>query len=399
MLKVLSRFVSHFSTPLRSFISRNQNLSPYLIEQARNPELETKDFSLLIPSLNSMSNESLLKTCKDFSSYSRLLVSDMGFSQSCLSELHSRMTSKKISVLEFCEMAKNLSQNHLTRREVTQIFKKTIYSGYLNMDELAQLINLAFFNFRVRDLRLFKEAADLMELRVSQSYPAKSIIDCIQVLTRIGNISKTSERILNKFLIFLSTKIEMDPLNDSIRIFEIINECEVIQRNFQQLSFKNIFNLPPETFQMMSTQKFMHLNYNIAEILKKKQSYINFSLKKYIYSNISEKITQNDFNWLNIGVTVESLATICGQLPEDFVKMVENYLKNSRNINFSHVLATINIYHMNKNENFLEFTIDHEISLRNQPFSEILKIFNCTRNVKSMYTRYLKFISKASEKT
>jgi hypothetical protein len=98
-------------------------------------------------------------------------------------------------------------------------------------------------------------------------------------------------------------------------------------------------------------------------------------------------------------VTVESLATICGQLPEDFVKMVENYLKNSRNINFSHVLATINIYHMNKNENFLEFTIDHEISLKNQPFSEILKIFNCTRNVKSMYTRYLKFISKASEKT
>ena len=376
-----------------SFSSRFTQAESYLYLHTERPKVQIKDFSQYTPNLSTYPMSTLDSLSKEYGLITRGLNSEINFSETLLIELAYRLNRNDIDVLKFCESAKNLSITSKSISFINTMFKDMIEVRYLNMKELSQMIDLVFNFYRSRDFESCRKAAILLEKRVSQGFIAKDLMDTVNTCTRIYHFCPEVEDVLEKIHLFLVSKVEIDEIEDSLRVFEIYNECEIIHKNLFQSSLKYISNLDSKALKKLPLITAAKISYNISELMRKKYVYMSYSFKNLLHQETIKKINLNDLKMVNMGVFYNSLVSINTQMPIEIIQVIEKNLLQEKNCNHSFVLAYMNLFLEIKRDLFVEINSAQKKSLRSQPFSEIIKIFNTLHNSKAFASNYLKKFS------
>lgn len=381
-----------------SFSTRFTQSESYLYQHTERPKIQIKDISQYTSNLKSLPNSHLESLSKEYGLIARGLKKDINFSESLLVELTRRLNRNDIDALKFCESAKHLSVTSKSITFITNVLKQMIDERYFNMKELSQMIDLVFNYFRSRDYETCRKAVILLEKRVSQGFIAKDLMDTVNICTRIYHICPEVEDVLEKIYLYLVSKVEIDEIEDSLRVIEIYNECEQIHKSLFQSSLKHIYNIDLKVLKQLPLTTAARISHNISELMRKKYIFTSFTFKNLLHQEILKKLNPTDIKLVNSGILFNSLSSSHSKLTPEVIRVIGKHLLHEKNCNHSFVLAYMHLYSYSRQDIFTDLSAAQKNSLKSQPFYEILKIFNTLTNSKAATSNFMRKLLSFVEK-
>lgn len=292
--------------------------------------------------------------------------------------------SGALNVEEMFIIAKNMLKNPKSPDHLDSIIDHLINhpTKYLDMEQVATIIDLGFSKGNSINTKLLSKTLELLEKRISQSYNGQKLLNVLEICTKVNHLCSNSLVCIKKISILLENKVDVVDDVDYLKVFNIYNKSDCINKSFLSVSFKFLNTVYTEQTHGLPIKYLFKLAECIAGIIRKRTFYVSHFIRIAVLNDIADKITKEDLKGENYGKILEDLLQINTDVP---VKIIDVFLKKFQEetvINHAYVLCYHGLVHSGHYKSTPSFT---KLDLKHwseMPIAEILSIFNTVYNSK-----------------